>query len=191
MRRPTISELANVKRRQRWFKSTPGRRLTGLTRGRYQLTQQQAPLVVGTQALQDDDRDLAGGPLAVLVEAWVDAGVLLIQALVFVAIDNLRARPELLAPDLDRDLGMRDEVVIPGRVGRRATLGGDDDVVVAVARVHDRGFPNLAGLGSRGGEDYEVAAQEGPGRGFPAVGAQVVDQFAVEVLIRGAHYLFI
>src|ERR1019366_6992045 len=134
--------------------------------------------------LQDDDRNLARGLLAVLLKVRVDARVLLVEALVFVAVWHLGMDLELLAKDLDRHVRVRDHVVVPRRVSRGAALGRDDHIVVAVTRVHQWILTNLAGLGTLGGEDQNVAAREWTGCGLATMFAKVLDQRSVEVLHR-------
>ena len=51
---------------------------------------------------------------------------------------ELRRGGVALVADLDGDLRVRDEVVVPVRVLGCAALGGDDDQVVAVGGVHER-----------------------------------------------------
>src|SRR2546426_1583259 len=109
-----MSELASRKRCHKWFKSAPGRRLTGLPASRYGLA--------GIEALQEHDGDLSGRLLAVFVEGRVDAGVVLVEALIVAVAGNARPRLELLAPKLDCDLRVGHKVVVPGGIGWGATL---------------------------------------------------------------------
>src|ERR1700692_1665309 len=140
-------------------------------------------------ALQDDDGDLAGRLLPVVMEAWIDVGVLRVEALVLVAVRNMRAGVELVLAHLDGDLGMLEEVVVPGRVRRRAALRGDDHDVVSVAGVHERVLAHVARLGSLGGEDQHLATLEWA-RGCLSVRPKVLDQVAVEVLKACSHQGF-
>jgi hypothetical protein len=48
---------------------------------------------------------------------------------------------------------VREEVVVLRRVGGRPTLGGHDDVVLAVTGIDDRREARLAGLGARRGQE--------------------------------------
>src|SRR2546426_3813681 len=174
-----MSELASRKRCHKWFKSAPGRRLTGLPASRYGLA--------GIEALQEHDGDLSGRLLAVFVEGGVDAGVVLVEALIVPVAGNARPCLELLAAELDRDLRVGDEVVVPGGIGGRASLGRDDHVVLAVTGVNKGVLPNLARLRPLGCDDEKVAPEEGSGCGLSAVGTKVGDQVAVEVVKRAAH----
>src|SRR5450759_419375 len=115
-------------------------------------------------ALQDDHRDLARGLFAVVMKTRVDVGVLRVQALVLVALRNVRAGLELLLPHLDGNLGVLDEVVVPGRVRGRTAFGGGDHVVVSVAGVDERVLANVTRLRAFGREDQHVLAQEWSGR---------------------------
>src|SRR5450759_5202862 len=137
-------------------------------------------------ALQDDHRDLARGLLPVVVEARVDVGVLRVQALVLVALRNVRAGLELLIPHLDDHLGVLHQVVVPGRVRGCTAFGGGDHVVVSVASVDERVLANVTRLRAFGREDQHVLAQEWSGRCL-SVGPQVLDQVTVEILKSCAH----
>src|SRR4029077_5043711 len=96
MASPIKSALASRNRCQRWLKSTPGRRLPGLPLSRYRLMR--------VEPLQEDDRDLAGRFLAVVVEAGIDARMVLVEALVVLVARDVGACLELLAQDLQGDI---------------------------------------------------------------------------------------
>src|SRR5438105_3292299 len=143
--------------------------------------------LVALDGLEHDDRDLPRGLLAVVPEPWIDVGVLLVEAFVVLAVDHLRARLELLAFHLDGHDRVRLEVVVPGGVGGGAARGGDDHDSVLVARVDDRIFSILPGLCTLGGEDQDVASLEWPAGGLAAMGTQVGDEVAIEVMKAAAH----
>src|SRR5436190_8866938 len=182
--RPKTSAAASTKRCQRWLKSGTRRTLLRCRAGGVALT------CLGlVDPLQHDHRDLARRLLPVVPETRVDVGVLLVQALVLVPIDHLGPGLELLATRLHGDDRVGLQVVVPGRVGWRAALGGEDHVVTRVRGVDEWGRALLAGFGALGGEDQNVAPEERTA-GRLAVGADVLDQVAVEV-VKAAHPLFI
>src|SRR5882724_7627466 len=63
-----------------------------------------------------------------------------------------------LVSDLDLHVGMRDQVLVPSGMRRRATVRRYDDVVVAVPTVDERELPGLAGLPGRRVKDEAVRA---------------------------------
>src|SRR5437667_10009082 len=65
---------------------------------------------------------------------------------------------EDLVPHLDLHLGVRDQVLVPSGVLRRATLRRHDDEVIAVPTVDERELPGLAGLPGRRVKDENVRA---------------------------------
>src|ERR1700730_977134 len=72
--------------------------------------------------LQEDDRDLARRLFPVVVKAWVDVSVLRVEALVLAAVRHMRPRLELFLAHLHGDLGVLEQVVVPGGVRRPAAL---------------------------------------------------------------------
>src|SRR5882672_3019266 len=135
----------------------------------------------GIEALQDYDGDLARRLRAVLEKLRIDARVLLVEALVLIGGRYVGARLEPLPVDFDGHLWMLDQVVEPRRVHRSTSLGGNDDVVLAVAGVYERILTLGGGLRPLGGEDQHIAAHEGPGCRLSLVRAKVLDQVAIEV----------
>jgi hypothetical protein len=109
--------------------------------------------------------------------------VAVVEPPALVGTDDARDRLETLAIDLDGHARVGDEVVIPGRVARRAAHGGDDDDVVTGPRVDERGFARLAALRAGGREDEDVAADERAVARMALVGPHVVD----EVLVPAGH----
>jgi hypothetical protein len=57
------------------------------------------------------------------------------KALPFLSGGLAGDRTNRVGSDLDRDLGVRLEVVIPVWVGGRAAVGGDDDITISVGEV--------------------------------------------------------
>jgi hypothetical protein len=86
--------------------------------------------------------------------------MLFVQALVLIASGDMGRGIEPLAQNLNGHVGVCDEVVIPGRMGGRATLRRDDHVVVAVARVHERVLAFLVRSGALRGQYQYVPAQK-------------------------------
>src|SRR5258708_19678618 len=83
-------------------------------------------------AFQADARDLARGPLFIVGElGWV-GGMPGVEAVMLLAVGDMRTSRELLLAHLDGHLGVLSEVVVPGGGGWRAALGGDNHVVVSV-----------------------------------------------------------
>src|SRR5438094_2604334 len=178
--RPKTSAAASTKRCQRWLKSGTRRTLLRCPAGGVALTR--LGLI---DPLQHDHGDLAGGLLPIVPKTRVDVGVLLVQALVLVAVDHVGPGLELVASGLHGHDRVGLQVVVPGRVGWGATLGGEDHVVARVPGIDQRGRALLAGFGALGGEDQNVTPEERTA-GRLAVGADVLDQVAVEVM-KTAH----
>src|SRR6185503_11536698 len=95
--------------------------------------------------LYDHDRNLAGGPLLVFLVRRPDRGHLLPQRRLLGLGGGAGARLEALGHHLHLDLGLRGQVLVPGRVLGRAAAGGHHHVAVAVAAVDQRGRAGLAG----------------------------------------------
>src|ERR1700749_1580723 len=55
-------------------------------------------------------------------------------------------RVQLLGPDLHFDVGVRENVLVPARVVRRAPLRGDDEVTAALRSIEQREYVLVAGL---------------------------------------------
>src|SRR5262245_61172444 len=82
--------------------------------------------------VEHDDRDLAiAGLLLVIVVGRPEHGRVLPELRPLLAARGARPRLELLGGDLNLDLGMGEDVLVPaGMIGRTA-LRGDDEVAVA------------------------------------------------------------
>src|SRR5438270_6828189 len=146
---------------------------------------------VSAPAVEDDDRDLAGGPALVVGKARHHLRLGCEEALVLLAGRDARRGDELLAQDLHRDLRIGDQVVVPARILGRAALGGDDHVVVAGSREGEGVLATLAGLGAGGGQDQDRSALEGARGRLALIRAEAGDQGLVEGFITiagfGAH----
>src|SRR5713101_5041844 len=96
-------------------------------------------------------RDYWDGPLGlacVLCELRVERGLLRIDLVSFFTRNLLRAYVNRLVPDLNLDVRVCLEVVIPVRIGVRSSLRTEDEVAVAVLKIHHRVCPGFAGSGS-------------------------------------------
>ena len=90
-------------------------------------------------------------------------------------------RPRMISsPTSSRDRRVRDQVVVPGRVGRSASLGGDHHVAVPVTRVDERDGARLSATGADGGEQQQRPADEWPAGCLAGVRSEVGDQVVVE-----------
>ena len=97
-----------------------------------------------------DDRDLTGDFLLVIGEKGVESHNLRSELLSLGSFDNFSGGIEGFGTHFDRDLGMRDQIPIPVRVGWRAGVRGDHEQVVIDRDVHQRRRVALAGLGIDG-----------------------------------------
>src|SRR5207253_806291 len=98
--------------------------------------------------LEDHERDLAIGPPAVVLVAAVDLHDLRPQALALLGTGDAGMYLPAAGADLDRRVGVRHQVVKPGGVLRIAALRGDQDHVLAVARVDERARAPGSALGA-------------------------------------------
>src|SRR5260370_35431062 len=106
------------------------------------------------RAFKNDDRNLATGVLLMLVELRHHFALRVEQPVALLTFDLSSFGLELLAADLDRHLGMRDEVVVPARIFRRTALRRDDDVAVAVLAVDQRRRVSRPALGALVRDNY-------------------------------------
>ena len=74
--------------------------------------------------------------------------MLRVESLAFGALNFLRAYVDGLVPDLDLHIGVCLEVVVPVWMRVGSSLGGEDQVAVAILEIHHRVDPDLAGAGS-------------------------------------------
>src|SRR4029453_6099582 len=96
------------------------------------------------------DRDLAvGNLLLVVVVGRPEGGGLLPERRAFRAAGGAGEHLLLLGADLDLDLGVGEDVLVPARMLGRAALGGDDEVAVAGLAVEQREQEFLPGLAPR------------------------------------------
>ena len=71
-----------------------------------------------------------------------------VESLAFGALNFFRAYVDGLVPDFDLYIRVCLEVVVPVWMGVGSSLGGEDQVAVAVLEVHHRVDPDLAGAGA-------------------------------------------
>ena len=71
-----------------------------------------------------------------------------VESLAFGALDFFGSYFDGLVPDFDLDIGVCLEVVVPVRMGVGSSLGGEDQVAVAVLQVHYWVDPDFAGAGA-------------------------------------------
>src|SRR6267143_212934 len=96
-------------------------------------------------------RDYWDGPLGlvlVLCELRVERGLLRIDLISFFTHNLLRAYLDRLVPNLNLDVRVCLEVVIPVRIGGSTSLRSEDEIAVAVLKIHHRVCPGFAGSGS-------------------------------------------
>src|SRR5581483_7811020 len=102
--------------------------------------------------LEEDHRDLAGGPRLVLVVGRPDRGHRLPQRRALRRGGGAGAGLEALGQHLHVDLGLCAQVLVPRRMGRRAPPGGHDHVALAVPPVDERRGAGLTGAAAGGGQ---------------------------------------
>jgi hypothetical protein len=146
-------------------------------------------------AFKNYDRNLATGLLLILVELRHHFGLRVEESVALLTFDLSRLGLELLAPDLDRHLGMREEVVVPARIFRRTTLRRNDDVAVAVLAVNQRLRIDPPALGALVRDNYHRRSGQ---QLFPrtlcelttevaAIAPKLIDHFLVEFGHRARH----
>src|SRR6185437_15824690 len=132
------------------------------------------------------DRDLARGLTLVVVVVGEDLGHRPPQPRLLVRVGGMRAGVEAVALHLHVDLGIGEQVEIPGRVLGRAAARRDDEQAVAVAAVDQWQRALLAAAAAAGGQEQRGVAV--PVVAFGAVGLDV----AVDVVgVPGSGRLLI
>src|SRR5438067_7301322 len=96
-------------------------------------------------AIEQDDGNDSARLGRIVAELGSLLGVLRPEPLAFGTLSDLRGRLEGLAPGLDGDRRVGDQVVVPGRIRWRTALAGGDHVSIAIARVGHHGGPRLPG----------------------------------------------
>jgi len=74
--------------------------------------------------------------------------LLRVDSLAFGTLNFLRAYVDGLVPDFDLYIGVCLEVVVPVWMGVGSSLGGEDQVAVAILEIHYRVDPDFAGAGA-------------------------------------------
>src|SRR5260221_14019644 len=85
---------------------------------------------------QFNPRNAAGGVLLVLTELRILLRPPRVDAVVLLTGHRFRDGRVRLVADLDSDLGMGEQVVIPVGVGGPASSGGVDEQSIALAQIH-------------------------------------------------------
>src|SRR5712692_2838817 len=109
-------------------------------------------------ALQCDYRNLAGRLRLVLGELGVQPCLFGEQSISLLTGQHSSVGLVGLGADLDCDLRVSKQVVVPVRVGRCATLGREDKQAIAIGQVHRRCRAALAALSPRGREQKQGPA---------------------------------
>ena len=97
-------------------------------------------------------RDYWDGPLGlvlVLCELRVERGLSRVDLVSFLTGNFLRAYLDRLVPDLNLDVRVGLEVVVPVRISGSPSLRSEDEIAVAVLEIHYRvcpGFPSMSPL---------------------------------------------
>src|SRR5258706_11862293 len=107
---------------------------------------------------QFNRRNAAGGVLLILTELRILLRPPRVDAVVLLTGHRFRDGRVRLVADLDSDLGMGEQVVIPVGVGGPASSGGEDEQSVALAQIHHRVGAALAALGAGGREQQQRSA---------------------------------
>src|SRR5262245_16925464 len=149
------------------------RRLRQMMRraGRTDLIARRRDSPVSVGAGQADDRDGAVGFLLVAGVAWLGLGDPLPGLRACVPVELRGGHPHVTAAEVDPDLvGMRGDVVVPGRMTSRSTRRGNHQPGIVAVREPGHGrLPLLAGLGPDRGQVQQIHALElVPGPAMPA-----------------------
>src|SRR5581483_8257147 len=105
--------------------------------------------------LEHDDRDLAVGPRPVLVVVAPHLVRPPPEPLALLALGDVRASRQNAVEDLDLDVRVLREVLVPAGMLGRPAVGGDDHVAVAVPRVDERRRPRPAALPAGRGQQQD------------------------------------
>src|SRR5579859_1454395 len=135
-------------------------------------------------ALQRDHRNRAGDLRLMLGEEGMQRHHSLPYALPLGAFRDDSGGGVGFVANLDGDVRVRNEVVIPVRVGWGARIGGDNDQAVTVGYVHNRHRTGLAAPGARRREQEQGSARK-RAAGLLAVRAELLDEMAVVIVLVG------
>src|SRR5262249_18382769 len=144
------------------------------------------PLLASADALQDDHRKLPCRLLLILAESRHQGHMLREEPLVFLPLRNGSASLELLATQFYRYDRVGKQVMVPVRVGWRASLGGNDDKVVAIRRRRQRSDAGLPTFRAGGGQQKQIASV----RHIAAVSAKCIDHRLIVVAETAHNVLF-
>lgn len=138
---------------------------------------------------QRDDGDLASGFRLMLGEEGVLRHDSVPQLLPLLPRRDHGSGLEGLCPSLNGDLGVRDQVMVPVRVDRRANVGSDHQQAVAIRDIHHRRYMGLAALSAPGRKQEECPALKWATRCAPSR-AKLLDELAVVLFLLGHLRLF-
>src|SRR5579859_5888784 len=136
--------------------------------------------------LQHHNRYFSRRLLLILRKVRHEGRLGVVQPLALLALCSARVRNELVHAGLrghfDAHLRIRQDVAVPVGMCRRAAFGGDDHVVVAVARERKRIDPLLTTFGAPGREQQQSRALEHARRNLAVVAAELRDNVAIDVV---------
>src|SRR5208282_616213 len=130
-------------------------------------------------ALEDDNRDLARGLLLIFLEEWHLRRLLVEQALALRAGSDGGLGLETFGANLEGGSRMGQEIVVPGRIFRRARLGSDNHDPVAIARVDQRVRVSLAAPGAGSDKQQHRSAGE-LAADLAGIRSELLDHFEIE-----------
>src|SRR5262249_41712655 len=117
------------------------------------LTDRETWLTAPSDALDDDERDLARGARLVLVVGWPDLGHDRPERRLLRLRRGAGTRLEAVRHHLHLDLGFGRQVLVPGGMLRRPAARGHHQVAVAVAAVDQGRGPRLTGAPAGGRQE--------------------------------------
>jgi len=88
--------------------------------------------------VKDEHRNEPFGVLLVFEELWKALGLDAEEALALLSVRLACNNIDRPGSDLDRDMGVRLEVVVPARTGRGSAVRRDHDISSAIAQVGER-----------------------------------------------------
>jgi hypothetical protein len=136
--------------------------------------------------VEDDDGDLASGPSHCGGNTRVGGRHVVQQTASFADGGDARVDADGCGPDLDGRVGLSEQVVVPGGVGRRAVVRREHcDAGVAEGPVDEWGDALGSGLGAEVVEQEQLLALEGAAEDA-VTGAELVDDLAV-VCVGAGH----
>src|SRR5258707_13883458 len=130
---------------------------------------------------QFNHRNAAGGVLLILTELRIPLCPPRVDAVALLTSHRFRDGRVRLVADLDCDLGMGEQVVIPVGVGGPASSGGEDEQSVALTQVHRGVRAALAALGAGGREQQQRLALP-HATDLPLIRAERLNRLAIPII---------